>query len=141
MGEPLSKAELDRVTAAWRDDLAARYPSAGEPAAKAVTVPAEVKAGDRVVIDAVIGAIAPVIHALEQKTVALQTRIEELEAQRDEMKYCGVWREGKEYSPGSFTTHDGAMFHANRKTSEKPGASGDWVMAAKSGQPVGRAAF
>lgn len=91
-------------------------------------------------IAAIIQGIAPIIkdevEALQKQIAALSARVVELEAQRDEMKYCGVWRPEKIYTPGSFATCDGAMWHANRKTAEKPGASGDWTMCAKSGLPV-----
>jgi hypothetical protein len=62
-------------------------------------------------------------------------RYHSMEAQRDEMKYCGIWREGKQFTAGSFVTCDGAMWHANKRTSEKPGTTGDWTLAAKSGNP------
>jgi hypothetical protein len=88
------------------------------------------------IIAGVVPALHDEIEPLKAQISALQARVLELEAQRDEMRYCGVWREGKEYTPGSFTTHDGALWHANRKTAERPGNSGDWVLAAKSGQPV-----
>jgi hypothetical protein len=123
MGEPLTKDELDRANAewlAWRKSI-----DAPTPATKALPSIAALTAREK----ALLAGIAPFIHELEK-------RIEVLEAQRDEMRYCGTWREGKDYTAGSFATHDGAMWHANRRTSEKPGASGDWTMAAKSGQPT-----
>jgi hypothetical protein len=88
------------------------------------------------IIKGVASALHDEIEPLKAQIAALTARVLELEAQRDEMKYCGVWREGRAYTPGSFATHDGAMWHANKKTAEKPGASGDWTMCAKSGWPT-----
>jgi hypothetical protein len=101
-------------------------------ATKSLPSDAALSSHDRGLLQGVAETLAPYLKKIE----ALERRLAALEAQRDEMKYCGVWREGKEYSPGSFATHDGAMFHANRRTSEKPGASGDWTMCAKSGWPT-----
>jgi hypothetical protein len=130
----LTKQQLTELTAewiAWRKEIGVPV-DATAPVAKGLTIP-EVKVRDAAVIQAVMSAVAPVIYELEQKTAALSARVTDLEAQRNEMKYCGVWREGKEYTSGSFATHDGALWHANKKTEEKPGMSGDWTMAAKSG--------
>ena len=97
------------------------------PVVKSVTVPA-VKSHDAMLIQSVVRAVAPHIIALEKQIAELQARVLELESAQGEMKYCGVWREGKEYTSGSFVTHDGALFHANRKTSARPGdsANGSW---------------
>jgi hypothetical protein len=131
----LTKAELDETTREWREDLARRGHSVGapkQPVAKGLPSAVGLSARDKGLLQGVAESIAPYLKRIEQ----LEQRVAELEASASEMKYCGVWREGKTYSSGSFATHDGAMFHANRKTSERPGSSGDWVMAAKSGQPV-----
>jgi hypothetical protein len=79
------------------------------------------------IIKSVIEAVAPHIVALEKQVAALQTRIEELERKG----YCGVWKSGKEYSPQSEVTHDGARWISHKRTSDKPGASADWTLTEK----------
>jgi hypothetical protein len=120
---------LDAEVAAWREHCAAHgYPvDAPVPAAKGLTVP-EVKVRDRVVIEAVMSAVAPHIHELEQKLAALSTRVLELERKG----YVGIWKEGKEYSPQSEVTHEGARWISHKRTTDRPGSSADWTMMEKS---------
>jgi hypothetical protein len=131
----LTKQALDQVTRdfrAWCDEQP-RAVAAPEKGVESTPLP---KSGNAALIKGVVTAVAPYIHELEQKLAALTARVAELEAAQGEMRYCGVWREGKEYSAGSFATDGGALWHANRTTAARPGSSGDWVMAAKSGQPI-----
>jgi hypothetical protein len=104
------------------------------PARATKTLPsaAALSIRDQGLLQGVAETLAPYLKKIE----ALEQRVAGLEAAQNEMRYCGVWRPEKTYSPGSFVTCDGAMWHSNKKTEEKPGASGDWTMAAKSGQPV-----
>jgi hypothetical protein len=131
MGEPLTKAELDRTTAAWREHCAASgYPvDTLAPAAKSFSA-AEVKIHSAALIKAIMVGIAPVIHELEKQVGKLQSRIEELE--RSQKTYLGVWKAGREYSPQSEVTHDGARWYCCKSTSNKPGASADWTLMEKS---------
>lgn len=46
--------------------------------------------------------------------------------------YKGVWRAGRTYPAGSFVTHGGSMWHADKATERKPG-EGDWTLAVKRG--------
>jgi hypothetical protein len=46
--------------------------------------------------------------------------------------YKGVWRDGRSYAAGSFVTHGGSMWHADKATTRKPG-EGDWCLAVKRG--------
>lgn len=66
---------------------------------------------------------------------ALELRIKELEA-RPAMTYCGTYREGMGYVPGSVCTLDGSMWHAERTTTARPGASSDWVLCVKHGRDL-----
>lgn len=55
--------------------------------------------------------------------------------------YRGVWREG-EFVKGDQATWGGSLWHANTKTTAKPGTNGDWTLVAKKGNdgktgPVG----
>jgi hypothetical protein len=47
------------------------------------------------------------------------------------MRYCGVWKEGREYTPGQTVTRNGTLFHCGLFTSAKPGESHDWQMIHK----------
>jgi hypothetical protein len=48
--------------------------------------------------------------------------------------YKGVWQPGRTYASGSFVTHGGSMFHADKETSFKPGEGGGWTLAVKAGR-------
>jgi hypothetical protein len=93
-------------------------------ATKSLTAPT-VNARDAVLIQAVMSAVAPVVHALEQ-------RIEELE-RRPTLKYLGTWREGRTFSAGSFVTDRGGIWYCNAATTSRPGENADWSLAVKSG--------
>jgi hypothetical protein len=100
---------------------------------------------DATTLGAITRGYASVIKDYVEQEIAkaiapLKAQLAELQAAQGEMRYCGVWREGKAYSAGSFATHEGAMWHANRKTAERPdGSHADWTMVAKGGQPVAHA--
>jgi hypothetical protein len=119
----LTKAQLDEFAAAWRADCAAAgYVDTLAPVAKGLS---EVKVRDRAVIEACMRAVAPVIHALEQ-------RVAELEA-RPALKYLGTWKQDKTYSAGTFITDAGAVWYCNASTTSRPGENADWSLAVKSG--------
>ena len=80
-------------------------------------------------VKAIAKGFAPIIQeAIEAAVGPLKARIEELERKG----YVGIWKAGKEYSPQSECTHDGARWIAHKRTSDKPGQSGDWTMIEKS---------
>jgi hypothetical protein len=129
---PLTKEELDAETAEWREREALGYPQIEKPPRGGFSV--QTKASNNTaLIKSIMAGIAPFIHDLEKKIGALQTRIEELERKG----YCGVWKSGKEYSPQSEVTHDGARWISHKRTSDKPGASADWTLTEKS-EPTAR---
>jgi hypothetical protein len=126
MGEgPLTKEQLDAENREWRERCAAL----GYPVE--VKSPTGVKVhNNTALIKAIMAGIAPHIIALEKQITALQTRVEELE--RSQKTYLGVWKGGREYTPQSEVTHDGARWIAHKRTSDKPGASADWSLMEKS---------
>lgn len=66
----------------------------------------------------------------------LRNLIGELEDKLEQQgpAYKGVWRAGKTYSAGSFVTHAGSMWHADKDTCFKPGEGGGWTLAVKAGR-------
>lgn len=64
----------------------------------------------------------------------LTARVEETERRFEAQgrAYKGVWKPGH-YSAGSFVTHGGSMFHADKATDFKPGEGGGWTLAVKRG--------
>jgi len=83
---------------------------------------------------ALMGALAPVIHAhVEKVTAPLKARIAELEA-KPEMKYRGIWTEKTIYPVGSFVTDGGSLWHCNARTHERPGTCEGWTLAVKRGR-------
>lgn len=88
-------------------------------------------------IGAIMRGIAPALHQhvrdeIQKATAPLLARIDELERRG----YCGVWKSGREYSPQSECTHDGVRWLAHKRTADRPGSSGDWVMMEKSDEPA-----
>lgn len=63
----------------------------------------------------------------------LKRRIEELENQQKEFRYCGVWAHGK-YHKGNFVTHNGSLWHCDRDTDRVPGKSNDYTLCVKHGR-------
>ncbi len=115
--DPLTKDELNRTVEefrAWRDEVTAPTPAP--------------KMRDAALIKSIITGIAPTIADLEKQVTELRARIEELERKG----YVGIWKAGKEYSPQSEVTHDGARWISHKRTSDKPGTSADWLMMEKS---------
>jgi hypothetical protein len=100
------------------------------PVAKSVSATA-VNAHDGALVKAIALAVAPVIHKLETRVEQLEQRLAEVERKG----YVGIWKEGKEYSPQSECTHDGARWFCHKRTSDKPGTSADWSMMEKSAAP------
>ena len=69
---------------------------------------------------------------LADRMQRLEARIKDLEA-RGELKYCGIWREGDEYARGNFVTTNGSLWHAEAKTTSRPGTDSTWRLAVKQG--------
>lgn len=46
----------------------------------------------------------------------------------------GVWQEGESYNWGNYATWGGSQWHANRKTTDKPGTSDAWTLVVKRGR-------
>lgn len=47
--------------------------------------------------------------------------------------YCGIFKEGDRYVPGDLVTWGGCLWHCDKETTEKPGAT-DWTLAVKKGR-------
>lgn len=75
---------------------------------------------------------------VDSRIAPLVKRIEALEAQAKEagnLRYVGVYENGKQYKKGNFATHAGALWHANVDlVSVKPGDGSSWSLAVKSGR-------
>src|SRR5262245_36041085 len=48
--------------------------------------------------------------------------------------YCGVHVEGKQYSPGDNVTFQGAVWHCNQETRERPNGGPAWTLKVKRGR-------
>lgn len=82
--------------------------------------------GERVMASAQAKLMAAAMRALE-------ARIAELE--KAPLRYDGPHETGKTYRKGTFVTHAGSVWHANRRTAAKPGdGSDDWTLAIKRGR-------
>jgi hypothetical protein len=61
-------------------------------------------------------------------------RIRRIESRPPALAYRGVYRPGETYQLGEVATWGGSMWHANKKTTAKPGdGSGDWTLCVKKG--------
>jgi hypothetical protein len=63
---------------------------------------------------------------------ALTKRVSDLEYKQ--VRYLGVWAEGKVYGEHSMCTDHGSMWYAQRATCQRPGTNDDWVLAVKKGR-------
>lgn len=54
-------------------------------------------------------------------------------AERDAstMNYRGTWTPGSSYDRGAVTTYDGTIWHAEERTTDRPGASKSWRLMVK----------
>jgi len=73
-------------------------------------------------------ALDPVLREIRE----LKQRVAELEAQP--FAYDGPFEGGKTYRKGTFTTHDGSLWHCNYKTASRPGDGPAWTLAVKRGR-------
>jgi hypothetical protein len=67
-------------------------------------------------------------------TKPLRDRIEVLEKQAADFKYCGVWRDGGSYRKHNFVTHHGSIWICLADTEAKPGESLQWQLAVQKGR-------
>ena len=65
---------------------------------------------------------------------SVEARLIALETKAAAMRYCGTWRAGNSYVEGNFMTAEGSIWHANRKTSSRPGTDATWTLAVKHGR-------
>ena len=79
-------------------------------------------------VKAVATTIRGEIAALEMRLVRLEAALE-LQAG---LKYLGPWKDGRTFEPGAFVTCDDALWHANQRTSARPGKFAAWTLALKS---------
>jgi hypothetical protein len=79
-----------------------------------------------------------VVKPLEARIKALEETVarQQVEIERRNFAYHGVWKDGKVYSVGSFVTHSGALWHSNIfHNSTRPGDGNvAWTLAVKSGR-------
>jgi hypothetical protein len=65
----------------------------------------------------------------------LEQRVKQLETERVNLRYCGVWTNQKQFDAGNMVTHSGAIWHCNERTASRPGSGHpSWTLAVKSGQ-------
>ena len=69
----------------------------------------------------------------DDKIAALEARIMAMESHVAELKYCGVWGDGKTYKRGNSCTHDGSIWIALRDTEGRPGQCLEWQLAVRRG--------
>jgi hypothetical protein len=94
-------------------------------------------------IGTLIAAIKAYVHdglratsaPLEARLAALEARVIAAEKQATQMCYTGVWKPGREYQRGNFSTHDGSIFYCWRDTRDEPSKSDAWQLAVKHGRP------
>jgi hypothetical protein len=65
----------------------------------------------------------------------LKDRIATLESAKENLRYCGVYEEGREYFPGNFATWNGGIWVVREnKTHSRPGlGDGAWQLCVKGG--------
>lgn len=63
---------------------------------------------------------------------ALMKRINELE--NNTVRFAGTYQTSRTYRRGDMATYKGALWHCNRPSTERPGASDDWQLAVKKGE-------
>lgn len=81
------------------------------------------------------GPSAATARSAQEMIKALCDHVDQLEDkfERRGPAYKGVWKAGQTYPVGSFVTHGGSMWHADKATSFKPGEGGGWTLAVKRG--------
>lgn len=81
---------------------------------------------------ATYGDLLRYVDMLAGEVKKLKARAAEVEAKS--MRFRGVHQPAEEYKRGDLVTHQGALWHCNRSTTDRPGSGGtDWQLAVKSG--------
>jgi hypothetical protein len=105
-------------------------------------VGARMKSGNRLLVEAVIEAIAPVIRDFVRDSIAqFRERADKLEARLAELEtrgveYRGIHQRACDYRRGALVTFDGSIWAAVRDVAagETPGQSSGWQLAIKHGR-------
>jgi len=85
----------------------------------------------RLDVEKMAGAVA---QAIEMATAPLAARVKVLEA-RPALAYVGTWRSGAIYEPFDCVTHQGSLWIAEGRTTERPGEGKTvWTLAVKRGR-------
>jgi hypothetical protein len=90
---------------------------------------------DRKQLGHVMGPVVSTARSSQAMIKALCAHIDGLERRLSEspLQYRGVWKPGT-YAKGSFVTHGGSVFHADKSTDFKPGEGGGWTLCVKAGR-------
>jgi HK97 family phage prohead protease len=107
---------LDRAEQEWADTFEKMLPSERKHAAELCQM------------QFLQGSIHEMLKFLAGSVEASERRMDQQAS-----AYKGVWQAGKAYPVGSFVTHAGSMWHADKLTDLKPGEGGGWTLAVKRG--------
>jgi hypothetical protein len=77
--------------------------------------------------------VGEALGGTDARIVALEARLNRIEAAMREFKYCGAWEQERKYAAGNFVTL-GAVWHANADTTSRPGTDSTWTMAVPKGR-------
>lgn len=91
--------------------------------------------GQHDMISAGFKSLAAMLFVVSGVAKNARSRLTDIEGRLEQMSqgYKGVWKPGT-YPAGSFVTHGGSMWHADKATDFKPGEGGGWTLAVKSGR-------
>jgi hypothetical protein len=107
------RAGLDRAQSDWNDAFEKMLPAEKKHAAELCQMQF-LQGSIHEMLKFMAGRIEATEHRLEQQGTA----------------YKGTWKPGT-YTAGSFVTHAGSMWHADKSTDFKPGEGGGWTLAVK----------
>jgi hypothetical protein len=82
------------------------------------------------IIDSAVMPLIKRIDAQKEQIVLLTARVADLEDH--ELSYKGIWEPDQQFRRGHIVTLNGAMFHANQKTTSRPGTDSTWQLCVKS---------
>ena len=80
--------------------------------------------------DALLDAIAGALRPFVQKLDKVEERLAKLEESK-RLSYRGVYAPGERYEVGDYATHASSLWCCLRETSDMPGRSASWRLAAK----------
>jgi hypothetical protein len=75
-------------------------------------------------------AAAVALLELRRRVLELTEAVKALQV-APRVRYRGTWADDAHYRPGDLVTRSGALWHAWKATTDKPGESSDWQMATK----------